>query len=406
MQRLWKGTRALDWSRELIMLAVAVFFMRFGEGLLGGARTNFFVDTLGLTSGQVLWLEGIREIPGLALMFIAALTMRLPLSRRAAVAVIIMGLGYGAFVLVQSYTALLLVAVLASLGMHMYMPLHSALGMCLATKETSGRVMGVLASVGSLAGIVGMGGVFVISSLAQEMSLRTWYMLGALVILGAAVLMLRLPKYVGYTQKKPPRMLLSPRYWLYYVLTFFEGSRKEVLGTFGTLVLVEQYGLRVWQISALLVTSAVINFVLAPRLGWLLDRYGERTMLSVSYIILALCCLAFAFVSQVWMLALVLITIKLFIVLGMGLSTYVNRIAPEEELTPTLSAGISINHVTSVAMPIVAGALLPLIGYQGIFIGTAGLIGLSVPFAMSLRVAKTTLAADEVAVADGAAMAE
>jgi hypothetical protein len=65
---------------------------------------------------------------------------------------------------------------------------------------------------------------------------------------------------------------------------------------------------------------------------------------------------------------------------------YVYRSAPAEELTPTLSAGISINHVTSVAMPLIAGALLPLIGYGGIFLGTAGLILLSVPFALGLRV--------------------
>ena len=73
------------------------------------------------------------------------------------------------------------------------------------------------------------------------------------------------------------------------------------------------------------------------------------------------------------------------VMFSMGLSTYVYRSAPPEELTPTLSAGISINHVTSVAMPLVAGALLPIIKYEGIFLGTGTLILLSVPLALALR---------------------
>ena len=82
-----KGT--LDrtvWTRNLILFAIVLFMTRFGQGLLGGARIVFFVDTLHLDGGQVLWLEGIRELPGLALIFLAALTMRLPLKRQAALA--------------------------------------------------------------------------------------------------------------------------------------------------------------------------------------------------------------------------------------------------------------------------------------------------------------------------------
>jgi MFS family permease len=120
-------------------------------------------------------------------------------------------------------------------------------------------------------------------------------------------------------------------------------------------------------------------------MGVLLDRFGERRMLPVSYLGLAVCCIGFATVSNIWVLQGLLLTIKLLIVLGMGLPTYVNRIAPTEELAPTLSAGTSINHVTSVAMPMVAGVLLPVVGYSGVFLGTAGLILLSIPFALSLR---------------------
>lgn len=381
---------ALDptiWSSNLILLAITVFLNRFGQGILGGARTNFLIDTLGLTGNQVLWLEGIREIPGLALIFIAAITMRLPLSRSAAWSIFLMGIGYGLFAFVHSYTALLVVAVIASLGMHVWMPAHSALSMSLSTKDKTGRVLGILSAVGALASIVGMGALALISKFEATISLSTYYITGAIFIVIAGVFTLKLPTDLGTTEQEPPRMLLKRRYWLYYVLTFFQGSRKQVLNTFGILLLVDIFKLEVWQVSLLLLVSAVVNLIGAPYLGKLLDQLGERTTVSASYALLALCCIGFATVQNVWILIVLLIAVKLLVTLGMGLNTYLYRTAPAEELTPTLSAGISINHVTSVAMPMVAGALLPIIGYSGVFLGAAGLILLSVPFALGLQVA-------------------
>jgi predicted MFS family arabinose efflux permease len=392
MKRFWQRTGATIWSGNLILLACAMFLLRLGQGLLGGVRTNFFVDTMGMSGGQVLWLEGIRELPGLGLMFIAAVTMRLPLSWRAAVSVLVMGVGYVMYALVGSYGALLAVAVVASLGMHMWMPLGNALGMCLSAKETTGRVLGSLASVGALATLAGMGIVSLVSKLWEDLSLGSYYAIGGAVIVVSAFLIAKLPGDIGSTEARQPPLLLKRRYWLYYVLTFFQGSRKQVLNTFGTLVLVDSFGLEVWKISALLLASSVVNLVLTPYMGHLVDRFGERNTVTLSYVLLCLGCVGFATIGSVWLLALLLIVIKLLVTLEMGLSTYVYRIAPAEELTPTLSAGISINHVTSVGMPLLAGALLPFVGYEGVFWGTAGLILLSVPFAMALRVGEAKVA--------------
>jgi len=373
------------WSPNLILLAVTLFLSSLGQGLLGGASTNFFVNTFGLSGRQVLWMDGIREIPGLILMFIAALMARIPISRRTAFSLLILGVGYITHALVGSYTALLGVAVFASIGMHMWMPLHSALSMSLSTKEKTGRVLGALASVGGLATLAGMGSLAVIAKLVQSIPLGTYYIIGGVLVIVAGLLTFRLPTDIGATKEEQPRLLLKRRYWLFYLLTFLEGSRKDVLHTFGTLVLVSSYGFEVWKISLLLMASSIINMIAAPYMGYLIDRVGERTTLAGSYVILTLCCVGFAVLHDPWVLVGVLILMKLVVMLGMGLNTYIYRLAPAEELTPTLSAGISVNHISSVAMPIIAGILLPIIHYEGIFWGTAGLIFISVPFALALH---------------------
>ncbi|MFN2157840.1 MAG: MFS transporter [Anaerolineae bacterium] len=386
MKPIWKRFDRTMWTGSLVALAVAMALNRFGQSVFGAARTNFFVDTLGLSGGQVLWLEGIREIPGLALMFIAALTMHLALSQRAAVSLLIAGIGYGLYAFTRSYTALLAMAVFASLGLHLWMPLSSALSMSLSSKERTGRVVGALSSVGSLAALAGMGVLALVSKLFASIPLGTYYIVGGAFMIIAALLVWRLPTSIGATAQEQPRMLLKGRYWLFYVLTFFQGSRKQVLNTFTTLILVDQFGLEVWQISLLLLASSVINMLAGPVVGALVDRFGERSTVSLSYVVLLICCTGFALVHTVWVLVLLLLVMKLAVMFGLGLNTYVYRLAPEEELTPTLSAGISINHVTSVGMPLLAGALLPVIGYGGVFLGTAGLILLSVPFALQLHV--------------------
>jgi predicted MFS family arabinose efflux permease len=371
------------WSPYLIMLAVTVFLERLGQGMLGGASTNFFVDVLGLSGKEVLWLAGLREIPGLALMGIAALMMHWPLSRRASLSLLLMGVGFGLYATVQSFTALIVVAVLASLGFHNWMPLESSLGMALTTKERSGRILGFLASMGSLATIVGMG---LTALLATTLPLRTFYIVGGVFIVIGALLVSRIPADVGKRMETERRMILKGRYWLYYVLIFFEGSRMQVFGAFGTLILVQNYGLGARQISLLLVVSGIVNFLLTPRLGHLLDVVGERVMLVGSYVLLALCFVGYATVHNVWFLGAMLIAINLLVTLRIGLTTYVRRIAPPDELTPTLSAGVSINHITSVSMSLLAGTLLSIVGYEWLCWGAAAVIMASVPFALAIKV--------------------
>jgi predicted MFS family arabinose efflux permease len=217
------------------------------------------------------------------------------------------------------------------------------------------------------------------------LSLRGFFLIAGLSMVIGGLSVSRLPKSVGVAAEEQPRLLLKRRYWLYYVLILFEGSRMQVFHTFGTLVLVQYYGFGTRDVSILLVVSSIVNFLVTPRLGRLLDTLGERLTLSASYALLALCFVGYATVHDAWFLGAMLIGIRLLVTLRIGLSTYVNRIAPPEELTATLSAGVSINHITSVTMSLLAGTLLGMFGYETLCWGSAIIIALSVPFALAIR---------------------
>lgn len=385
MNKFWQKSGVYIWTSSLILLAYSIFLRSFGFGLLDGARTNFLIDTLKLGSGQVLWLEGIRELPGLVLMFIAIFFMRLSLSRSLAFSIFIAGIGYTLYAVVNSYHALIVVVVISSLGLHMSMPLHSSLAMCLTTKDKVGRVLGSLSSVGSLASIAGICVIMLISRLMETLSLRAYYIAGGTFIILSAFLIFRIPANAGATEINPPRMLIKRYYWLYYVLILLQGSGQQVLDSFCMLLLVKSFSLKVWNISFLLLISSVLSMFTAPYVGHLIDKFGERKTVPVSYVFLSLCCLGFALIKNVIILEILMVMIRLLWMFGMGLSTYVRRISPPEELTPTLSTGISINHITSVSLPLIAGWLLPTLGFEVIFLGTAIIIAISIPFAFAMK---------------------
>ena len=173
------------WSRNLIFLAAAIFLLGLGTGLQNGVSTNYFKE-LGLSNSQVLLQAGIREIPGLCLMFLAALVMHLPLTWRAVFSVLVMGVGYALYATVHSWTALVVVSLTASLGFHLWMPLNSALGLSLASKENSGKVLGTLAAVSALASMAGIGSILLFSN---WFSLRTFAGIAGILIVGAAIVL-------------------------------------------------------------------------------------------------------------------------------------------------------------------------------------------------------------------------
>jgi predicted MFS family arabinose efflux permease len=369
------------WNSSLILLAAAVFMLSLGMGLQSGIGTNFMKE-LGLSGSQVLLQSGIREIPGLCLMFIAALVVKLSLTWRAAASLLIMGIGYAMYATVHSWTALVVVSLTASLGFHLWMPLNTSLGLALADKQNAGKILGTLSAVGALASMVGIGCIIALSNI---LSLRILAGIAGIMIIIAAILVSRLPKKLGETTKAQPRLLFRRRYWLYYVLLLFEGSRAQVFAAFNIMVLVYNYGLSAMQVSFLMLASGLVNFLFARKLGHLLDVTGERITLTTAYIGLALCFVGYALVHNVWFLGFLVVCINLIATLSIGLSTYVSRIAPPEELTVTLSTGVSVNHVTSVGLSLLAGALLPVVGYQALCWAVVVIVSLSVPFAMAIR---------------------
>lgn len=360
-------------SRAFLVLVVAVFSFQFANGINRSIQNNFFVEMLGLRADQMGLLTTAREIPGFLTAAVAALAMGLAPSQLGSLALVVMGIGYGAYGLVDSFPGLIAVAMVGSLGFHTWMPISNALGLALATRENAGQVLGKIQAIGFVASFLAMGLVIL---LVQVVGYRTgFFVSGAAIILGAVVI-LAYPRHLA--EKPTQRLVLRRRYGLYYLLTFLDGCRGEVFLAFGVYLLVQQYKIGVETITALLFVSSVASMLLSAPIGRLIDRVGERRALTFSYSCHLVSFLGFALVQDATV-AVVLYTIyNVVLLFSMATNTYLKRTASPEDVAPSLAMGMTTMHVSAMIIPVLGGLLWQRFGFQVPFFVGAVFIVISI----------------------------
>ena len=88
--------------------------------------------------------------------------------------------------------------------------------------------------------------------------------------------------------------MLKRRYLLFYALNFLQGLRKQMFITFAIFALVKVHGMPVETTMILVLINQVLITLTASWMGRLVDRFGERRMLTLSYSVLVFVFLGYA----------------------------------------------------------------------------------------------------------------
>lgn len=351
------------WNKNFALLAVAVA----GTGVFFGVQmtlfNNFIVERLSIEPHQLGSVEALREVPGFLNAFFLALIIRFAPAKIAAISLIVMGVGIAAYSAVTSVFQLAAFSLVWSLGFHCWIPLEQSMGLIYSPSGDKGRWLGQLRSIHSLAWLVAIGtcmalleflhyeGIFVLAGLCTGVA-------------GLALL------FVDRREKPPGEkgLVFKRRYLLYYALNFLQGLRKQMFITFAIFALVKVHGMPVETTMVLVLINQVLITLTASWMGRLVDRYGERWMLSVSYVVLTFVFVGYALVDHRLSLYGLYCLDNLIFFGGIALTTYAHKIAPPDELKPTLSMGVTMNHVAAVAAPLIGGYVWLVFGYEIIFI--------------------------------------
>jgi predicted MFS family arabinose efflux permease len=179
---------------------------------------------------------------------------------------------------------------------------------------------------------------------------------GGITALAALVCWFAYPLYTGAV-KQHRHLVVRRRYWLFYLLTFMGGARRQIFVVFAGFLMVEKFGFGVDDITLLFLLNAAINMWLAPRVGRLVARWGERRALIFEYIGLIGVFVGYALVESATLAAGLYVIDHLFFALALAISTYFQKIADPADIASTAGVSFSIDHTAAVTVPVVLGFL-------------------------------------------------
>ncbi|MBO7329392.1 MAG: MFS transporter [Lentisphaeria bacterium] len=368
-----------------------------GIGCFAAAMNNFLADILHMDSVERGWLEFFRELPGLALVFILALLHKISDWKIIRLGTIVSMLGVILLLIPAEKIAVVAFIMIWSMGEHLVMPIRSAVAMQLAQPGKAGQSLGFLTSVmnfGTVSGSLLVAALFYIGTKIfhwEEEFLFTslWVLIAALM---AASVLSTFSKSVKTFPSKRPRLYFNRKFSKFYALELFYGARKQIFLTFAPYVLIREYNFSTAQMAFLLGVCAFINIFAAPAIGKLTDFWGYRNTMIWDTVILTLVCLLYGFAGNwfspqvaFWVVSINFLLDAIISTTSLATNIYLRSMADsQDELTSTLSTGISINHLIAIISAPVGGWIWVKFGVEYLFVFSAIMAVCNTLFAMTI----------------------
>lgn len=392
MMRFFRGPEGM-----LILMVAAMSVSLNGWFTL---LNNFVVERANFDGQQIGFLQSIREIPGF-LSFCAILLLPFIKEQNLAIlSLVLLGLGTAITGYFPYEYGLYVTTFLMSLGFHYYETMNQSLTLQLIDKGHAPVHMSyqlVASSVGTLAVFLVIMLTFDTVLLQRAVQLlglppgnyglslgyEPLYLGAGLFTLGIAVMCkLAYPHFPGRTVQTR-KLLLRRRYWLYYALTFMGGARRQIFMVFAGFLMVEKFGFDVPTVTLLYMVNLIANILIAPTVGRLIRRLGERRALIIEYIGLIAVFSGYAVVETAEWAAILYVLDHLFFAFAIAIKTYFQKIADPRDIAATAGVSFTINHIAAVGIPAAFGFIW--LGNPGlVFLLGAGMAGVSLLLALNV----------------------
>ncbi|MFN4154755.1 MAG: MFS transporter [Paracoccaceae bacterium] len=348
------------WRRPEALLYVMAAAMPLAFATWSAVLNNFVIEIAGFTGVEIGWLHTVREIPGLLAVGVIALLLIFREQMLALCSLLLLGLATVVTAWFPSFGGLLIVTLLSSIGFHYFETVNQSLQLQWVEKSRAPQVLGRIVAVGSGASLLAYG-LLVLLWDRLSLTYDAVYMVS-----GGATIVLTLFAALAYPQfvnpvKQRNTIVLRRRYWLFYALQFMAGSRRQIFVVFAGFMMVERFGMKVSEMTALLLINYVLQMVAAPAMGRALGRFGERSVMAFEYLGLTLVFLFYGGIYWFgWGLVIaggLYIADQMFFALSFALRTYFQKIADPADIAPTAAVSFTINHIAAVFLPAGMGYL-------------------------------------------------
>ena len=348
------------WRRPVSLLFLAAVAMPIAFNTWSALLNNFVIEAADFDGSDIGWLHTVREIPGFFAIGVIALLMLFREQVLGLVALAMLGAATAVTAWFPSMGGILTITMLSSIGFHYFETVNQSLQLQWLEKARAPQLIGWLMAAGSAATFV-VYGLIVLTWETFGLTYNLVYLVsGGLCLAIAVFAMLAYPQFEA-PNPQLKQMVLRRRYWLYYALQFMSGARRQIFVVFAGFMMVEKFGFKVHEVTALYLINLVANVIFAPLMGRVVTLFGERRALVFEYSGLALVFLAYGGVY--WFGWGVLIAASLYVIdhiffaLALALKTYFQKIADPGDIAPTAAVAFTINHIAAVFLPALLGYL-------------------------------------------------
>ena len=315
--------------RRFYLLLLFATAMPISFAIWAALLNNFVVQVSNFSGVEIGWLQTIREIPGFLAVGVILLLIWIREQTLAILSLIALGLATALTGFFPSFIGLLLTTLLGSFGFHYFETVNQSLQLQWIPKKNAPWIIGLLIAAGSGASLVAYS-VLVFGWERFNFSFNLVYVFaGSTTIFIALICYFLFPIYDN-TVKQKLALPVKKKYWLYYLLQFFSGARRQIFVVFASFMMVEKFGLEVHELTALFLVNFLLNIIFAPIMGKVVQFFGERISLCIEYIGLTFVFLAYAGIYYwdwgVEVAIYLFILDHLFFALSIAMKTYFQKL--------------------------------------------------------------------------------
>ncbi len=315
---------------------------------------NFSIEQAGFTGIEIGILQSLREIPGFIAFGVIFLLLIMREQTVAFLALLALGIGTAITGYLPSIMGLYFTTVLMSLGYHYAETINQSLTLQLISKERLPVVMGKQLAVGSFTGLFVFAALYCLVDLLNLGYQLVYLLGGSFTMLVAVMMYFKFPHFKGESEQHK-KIILRKRYWLYYLLTFLSGARRQIFVVFAGFLMVEKFHFTVGEMSMLFLINGVLTIYLAPRIGKLVSYWGEKRTLTLEYSGLIIIFSCYAIAESALFASMLYILDHFFFAMAIALKSYLKKIADPADIASTAGVSFSINHIAAVILPFALG---------------------------------------------------
>jgi len=241
-----------------------------------------------------------------------------------------------------------------STGFHYFETIKNSLSLQWLSKDEAPQLLGKLIAIGSITSLILYCFIWVFLQIFEIDYLILFLITGIICIFISILLFIGFPIFTSKTIQNK-QIILRKKYWLYYVLIFLSGARRQIFVVFAAFLMVEKFEYTAAQVTLLFLINYLFNWFFAERIGKIIHIFGEKKSLNFEYIGLIIIFVSYGLVTNAIVAAALYVIDHMFFALAIAINTYFQKIADPKDFASSAGVSFTINHIAAIFIPVLLG---------------------------------------------------